>query len=202
MGWFALMAILLSAVGVHGVLAQTVAQRTSEIGIRLVLGAGPGTVLRMVVGEGLCLSLAGVGLGLLFALARILASHLYQVLGRDPTAFSAVGLALIVIACAAAYIPRPGAPAGWMRWSPSGASEPPPVSLRRQSRFDELRTRLSYKLSVGTRETLYRFRSTRAAPTWGGRCPAAVHVQQMGEPPRLRHQGRGLDLGGRHVDIP
>jgi putative ABC transport system permease protein len=84
-----------------------VAQRTPEIGIRLALGAGSGNVLRMVVGQGLRLSLIGalIGLGLAFAATRILAAQLYGVGSRDPLVFGSVAVALIFVAILAAYIP-------------------------------------------------------------------------------------------------
>jgi putative ABC transport system permease protein len=106
-GLFAAVALLLAAMGVYGVLAHMVAQRTPEIGIRLALGAEQGTVLRMVVGQGLKLSLLGAGLGLGLALTatRILTSQLYEVKTRDPVIFATVASLLILTAALAAYLP-------------------------------------------------------------------------------------------------
>jgi putative ABC transport system permease protein len=106
-GLFALVALLLAAIGIYGVLAQIVTQRTPEIGIRLALGANRGTVLRMVVGQGLKLSLLGavLGLGLAGGATRILETQLYDVPARDPTVFATVGGLLILIALLAAYLP-------------------------------------------------------------------------------------------------
>jgi putative ABC transport system permease protein len=106
-GLFALVALLLAAIGVYGVLAQMVTQRTPEIGIRLALGADKATVLRMVVGQGLRLSLVGTGVGLLLAVGatRILAAQLYGVETRDPIVFATVAVVLILIALLAAYLP-------------------------------------------------------------------------------------------------
>ena len=106
-GLFALVALLLAAIGIYGVLAQTVTQRTPEIGIRLALGADKATVLRMVVGQGLKLSLIGAALGLLLAMVatRILATQLYQVPVRDPAVFGTVAALLVLAALLAAYLP-------------------------------------------------------------------------------------------------
>jgi ABC-type antimicrobial peptide transport system permease subunit len=106
-GLFAVVALLLAAIGIYGVLAQIVTQRTPEIGIRLALGADKGTVLRMVVGQGLKLSLIGTVLGLLLALGatRILEAQLYDVPARDPMVFATVAGLLVLIALLAAYLP-------------------------------------------------------------------------------------------------
>jgi putative ABC transport system permease protein len=106
-GLFALVALLLAAIGVYGVLAQMVTQRTPEIGIRLALGADQATVVRMVVGQALWLSLAGAGAGLLLAggATRILAAQLYGVQARDPMVFATVAGVLVLIALLAAYLP-------------------------------------------------------------------------------------------------
>ena len=106
-GLFAGVALLLAGIGVYGVLAHMVTQRTPEIGIRLALGAEQGRVLRMVVGQGLKLSLLGAGLGLILATiaTRILATQLYRVPVRDPVVFGTVAIVLILIATLAAYLP-------------------------------------------------------------------------------------------------
>jgi len=100
-------ALLLAAVGMFGLIAYTVQQRTQEIGIRIALGAGSGRVRNMVVAQGLRLALAGVILGLVasFALARILAGLLFGVEARDPLVFAAVPVTLSLVALAAVWIP-------------------------------------------------------------------------------------------------
>jgi putative ABC transport system permease protein len=107
MGMFATLAIVLTAVGIYGVLSFHVARRTQEIGIRIALGARRANVLRMVVAEGVVLVMAGIGIGLAGALAltRFLASLLFGVEPRDPLTFAAVSLLLAVVALLAAYIP-------------------------------------------------------------------------------------------------
>jgi putative ABC transport system permease protein len=107
MGVFAALAIVLTSVGIYGVLSFHVARRTQEIGIRMALGASRAKVLRMVVGEGVALVMAGIGIGLAGALAltRFLSSLLFGVEPRDPLTFAAVSLLLTVVALLAAYIP-------------------------------------------------------------------------------------------------
>ncbi|MGH7568096.1 MAG: ABC transporter permease [Gemmatimonadales bacterium] len=107
LGVFAAVALLLAAVGVHGVLSYTVAQRTREIGIRLALGADPGRVRALIVTDGAVLAGIGLGLGLLGALAitRLLSALLYGVSARDPATFGGVALALGAVALIASYLP-------------------------------------------------------------------------------------------------
>jgi putative ABC transport system permease protein len=104
---FAGLALLLSAVGITGVISYSVARRTHEIGIRMALGAEKRDVLRMVVGQGLKLALIGEGIGIIGALAltRFLSSLLYGVTPTDPLTLIAVSLILIVAALLACYIP-------------------------------------------------------------------------------------------------
>jgi putative ABC transport system permease protein len=104
---FAAAAVLLAAIGIYGVIAYSVAQRTHEIGVRMALGARRSDVLRLVVGQGANLALAGIGLGLAGALAltRLLASLLFAVSATDPLIFSIVSLLLGAVAMAASFIP-------------------------------------------------------------------------------------------------
>jgi putative ABC transport system permease protein len=104
---FASVALLIAAIGVYGVLSYSVAQRTREIGLRMAMGAQRGNVLRLVVREGMLVSLAGIGAGIAAAIAvsRVLASLLYGVPERDPATFAVVAAALAVVALAACAVP-------------------------------------------------------------------------------------------------
>ena len=107
LGGFAVLAFFLAVVGLYGVMAYSVAQRTREIGIRMALGASGGAMLRLIVKQGVLLAMAGIGLGLVGALGltRFMASLLYGVRPTDPTTFMVVSLALLGVAAFAAYIP-------------------------------------------------------------------------------------------------
>jgi ABC-type antimicrobial peptide transport system permease subunit len=104
---FALLALALAAVGVYGVMAYAVTQRTQEFGIRMALGASPADVLKQVFLEGGRLAALGLGLGLLAALAltRLMASMLYGVKPSDPLSLGVAAALLAVVAFAACYIP-------------------------------------------------------------------------------------------------
>ncbi len=106
-GVFALLALVLAAVGVYGLISYTVTQRTREIGIRVALGASSRHVLRAVGREGLLPALAGIAVGLAGAAAatRTLASFLYGVAAWDPATFLGVAILLLLVAAAATYIP-------------------------------------------------------------------------------------------------
>ncbi|MGA8182543.1 MAG: FtsX-like permease family protein, partial [Terriglobia bacterium] len=104
---FALLALLLSCIGLYGLLSYETARRRREIGIRMALGAERADVLRMVIGQGLKLAMIGVVIGIAGALAltRFLSSLLYGVKPTDPLTFIAVSLILIAVAMLACYIP-------------------------------------------------------------------------------------------------
>jgi putative ABC transport system permease protein len=106
-GILAMLALVLAAVGVYGVMSYTVTQRTSEIGVRVALGAQPKDVFRIIVGQGLRLALFGVGVGLAAALVltRLLQSFLFGISAYDPVTFIAVSLLLTLVAVAASYFP-------------------------------------------------------------------------------------------------
>src|SRR3989475_749279 len=107
LGIFAAIALVLSAVGIYGVLSYSVSRRREEIGVRAALGATRRDILRLVVGEGLLLTLTGVGAGVVAALGltRLLTSLLYGVRPRDPLTFVGLSLLLTGVALLAVYIP-------------------------------------------------------------------------------------------------
>jgi putative ABC transport system permease protein len=107
LGLFAFLAVVLAAVGVYGVMAYAVAQRTHEIGIRVALGAEQFDVMRPVLGQGIILTALGVSIGFAGALAltRFLSSLLYGVKPTDPLTFIAVALIMTAVALLASFIP-------------------------------------------------------------------------------------------------
>jgi ABC-type antimicrobial peptide transport system permease subunit len=106
-GMFAILALLLAAIGVYGVLAYLVTQRTREIGLRIALGAKPASVLRLVVGHSFRLSAAGIAIGIASAawLGPTIESQLFGVRPRDAATLAAAAAALLAIALIASYIP-------------------------------------------------------------------------------------------------
>ena len=106
-GLFAALALVLAIVGIYGVMAYSVSRRAHEIGVRMALGARSGQVLKLVLKEGMALTLMGIGIGLLgaFAATRVLASLLFGVSTKDPFTFVAVSMLLAIVAFVACYIP-------------------------------------------------------------------------------------------------
>jgi len=104
---FALLAALLAAIGIYGVLAYLVSQRTQEIGIRMALGAGRPAVLRMFLARGLWLAVGGLVVGVLgsVAVSRWIGSLLFEMRARDPWTIAAATLAVAAVALIASYIP-------------------------------------------------------------------------------------------------
>jgi putative ABC transport system permease protein len=107
LGSFAALGVLLAAVGIYGVMSYTVAQSTREIGIRMALGAQASDVLKMILRQGMALTLAGLAVGLIaaFAVTRLMSTLLFGVSATDPPTFVSVSLLLIIIALLACYIP-------------------------------------------------------------------------------------------------
>jgi predicted permease len=104
---FAGSALLLACVGIYGVISYVVGQRTHEIGVRMALGARRGDVLRLILGQGTRLVLAGIAIGIAGAigLTRLMASQLFQVSTTDPLTFAAVAAMLVSVALAACFVP-------------------------------------------------------------------------------------------------
>jgi putative ABC transport system permease protein len=107
LGFFAGLAVLLAAVGIYGVMAYAVSQRTREIGIRMALGAAPSQVRGMMLRQGLSLALIGIagGLAASFALTRLMRNLLYGIKPTDPVTFAGVSAILLIVALGACWIP-------------------------------------------------------------------------------------------------
>lgn len=107
LGAFAGLALVLTIVGIYGVISYSVSQRSHEIGLRMALGAQPGNVLRKFLGEGLLVATAGIGVGLTAALflTQLMASLIYGVSARDPLTLAGVVVVLAAVALLASYIP-------------------------------------------------------------------------------------------------
>jgi putative ABC transport system permease protein len=107
LGAFGALALLLAVVGIYGVTSYSLAQRTREMGIRVALGAGRRDILRLVLGQGMTVAVAGIAAGsaLAFALTRYLGSLLFEIKPNDPLTFIAVAVALVAAALLAAYLP-------------------------------------------------------------------------------------------------
>jgi putative ABC transport system permease protein len=107
LGSFSVIALLLAAVGIYGVMAYSVSQRTQEIGVRVALGATTKNVLSMVIGQGLKLTVVGLAVGLTgsFLLSRVMASLLFEISPTDPLTFAIVGVGLAAVALLACFVP-------------------------------------------------------------------------------------------------
>jgi putative ABC transport system permease protein len=107
MSGFAAQALILAAIGIYGVISQAVSQRTREIGIRMALGAENGGVMKLILGDGLRLSLAGVavGLGVSAAISQVISSMLFSVGRFDPVVFGTVAVMAVVVSLAATLVP-------------------------------------------------------------------------------------------------
>jgi putative ABC transport system permease protein len=104
---FALLALILASIGIYGVMAYSVSQRTQEVGIRMALGAQPSHVFKLVIGQGMILAAIGMAAGLAGALllTRVLASLLFGVSPHDPITFGGVTVLLGLVALLACYVP-------------------------------------------------------------------------------------------------
>jgi putative ABC transport system permease protein len=106
-GIFGLLALVLASVGIYGVMAYSVTQRTGEIGLRMAMGARPADVLRLVVGHGMRLAAIGIAAGIAAALflTRLLESLLFNVSAYDPATYFSVSALIAIVAFAAGWIP-------------------------------------------------------------------------------------------------
>ncbi|MGB6670739.1 MAG: FtsX-like permease family protein, partial [Candidatus Acidiferrum sp.] len=104
---FSTLALVLSGIGIYGVISYLAGQRTHEIGVRMALGATSADVMRMVLGEGMRITLVGVGIGIVAALGltRLIAKIIYGVGAADPITFGVVAILLTGVALLACYIP-------------------------------------------------------------------------------------------------
>jgi putative ABC transport system permease protein len=100
-------ALVMAGVGIYGVVAYSVTERTHEIGIRVALGASSGDVLRLVIGQGMKLVVIGlaIGVAVAFALTRLMAGLLFQISATDPVTFVIVAGLLVVVAFVACWVP-------------------------------------------------------------------------------------------------
>jgi ABC-type antimicrobial peptide transport system permease subunit len=107
LGSFAVVALILAMVGIYGVIAYSVAQRTQEVGIRRALGAQHWDILRLILGQGLGLALGGIAIGVggAFALTRVIKKMLFHVNAADPGIFAGIAVLFVFVALAASYIP-------------------------------------------------------------------------------------------------
>jgi putative ABC transport system permease protein len=133
---FAGVATVIAVIGLYGVVSYSVAQRTKEIGIRTALGAPRGSILALVVGNGLRLALGGLLLGVFgaLALARMLHSLLFDISANDPVTYLAVALLFALVALAASYFPRAGRRASilWRPFAPDSGRAPSVIAVRAQ----------------------------------------------------------------------
>jgi putative ABC transport system permease protein len=107
LNWLSGLALLMAAIGIYGVLAYSVAQRTGEFGIRLALGARGSDILRLIIGQGMRLVAVGLALGLVasFVLIRLIANLLFGVSPADPLTFAGIALAFLLVALLACWLP-------------------------------------------------------------------------------------------------
>jgi predicted permease len=107
LGSFSVLGLFLAMIGIYGVISYSVVQRTHEIGVRMALGAAPGDVMRLILGQGAMLAVFGIAVGLASALAltRFLRSLLFEIKANDPATFIGVAILLLIVALLACYIP-------------------------------------------------------------------------------------------------